>query len=101
MIERDPDRSNITVDAATLAPKLGLTAAALRENMANGLVTGVVETGVGEDQGRTRLTFRYRTRIWRVVIEPDGALREEPVPARRKMKMPNLLDLAQMARDGS
>ncbi|MFT5487634.1 MAG: hypothetical protein ACI9JL_004249 [Paracoccaceae bacterium] len=71
---------DITIDAEALAPKLGLTAGALKENMANGLVTSVAETGTNDDAGRTRLTFRFRARVWRVVIDADGTLTEAPVP---------------------
>jgi hypothetical protein len=70
---------DITIDAEALAPKLGLTVRALKENMAKGLVLSVAETGEGEDAGRTRLTFRYRARVWRVVIEADGSLFEDPL----------------------
>jgi hypothetical protein len=49
--------------------------------MRRGIVYGVVETGVAEDEGRTRLTFRYRARAWRVVVEPDGTLVEASDPA--------------------
>jgi len=106
MIEPDRDprgiaTGDVTVDAEALAPKLGLAPEALRENMAKGLVTGVVETGEGADRGRTRLTFRYRTRFWRVVIEPDGSLREDPVPARGMRAGRNLFNLIEMARDQS
>jgi hypothetical protein len=38
----------------------------------------VVERGMGEDAGRLRLTFRYRTRAWTVVVQRDGTLSEEP-----------------------
>lgn len=74
------DDGEITIEAEALASKLGLTTEALRQNMAKGLVTGVTETGENEDAGRTRLTFRYRSRVWRVVIEADGSLFEEPLP---------------------
>ena len=49
--------------------------------MAKGLVTSVSETGRDEDAGRMRLTFRYRARVWRVVVEADGTLVEDPLPA--------------------
>ena len=91
------DKGDITVDAEALAPKLGLTVEALKENMAKGLVTGVTETGENEDAGRIRLTFRYRARVWRVVIEADGSLFEDPLPVveSRPANEPfNLLDLA-------
>lgn len=70
----------ITIDADVLAPKLGLAVAALKENMAKGLVVSVTETGEGADAGRTRLTFRYRARVWRIVVDVDGRLFEDPVP---------------------
>ena len=74
------DDGEITVEAEALAPRLGLSVEALKENMARGLVVSVAETGENEDAGRTRLTFRYRARVWRVVIEPDGRLFEDPLP---------------------
>ena len=73
------DNDVITVDAEALAPRLGLTVDALKENMANGLVTSVAEAGMAEDAGCTRLTFRYRARVWRIVVSADGTLREDPV----------------------
>ncbi len=66
----------ITVDADLLAPKLGLSAAALKAEMRKGVVSSVAETGINEDAGRTRVTFRYRTRAWTVVVESDGTLHD-------------------------
>ena len=57
-----------------IAYKLGLTAAALKAEMRKGNVSSVAETGINEDVGRTRVTFRYRTRTWSVVVDSDGAL---------------------------
>ncbi len=93
------DDGEITVDAEILAPKLGLTVEALKQNMAKGLVMSVAETGENEDAGRTRLTFRYRARVWRVVINADGSLLEDPppVPQTKPAKKPSsLLDLAKL-----
>ena len=66
----------ITIDAELLAPKLGLSAEALKAEMRKGNVSSVAEAGINEDAGRTRVTFRYRTRVWTVVVEPDGTLRD-------------------------
>ncbi len=66
----------ITVDAERLAPKLGLSVAALKAEMRKGMVSSVAESGLNEDAGRTRVTFRYRTRTWTVVVYPDGTLHE-------------------------
>ena len=66
----------ITIDAELLAPKLGLSAESLKAKMRKGIVSSVAETGINEDAGRTRVTFRYRTRAWTVVVDPDGNLVE-------------------------
>jgi hypothetical protein len=70
----------ITIDAEALAPKFGLSPHSLKDEMRKGLVYSIAETGVDGDAGRTRLTFRYRAQVWRVVVEPDGTLVEDPVP---------------------
>lgn len=66
----------INIDAELLASKLGLLAASLKAQMRKGIVSSVVETGLNEDVGRARLTFRYRSRAWTVVVDPDGSLVE-------------------------
>ncbi len=71
----------ITIDAELLAPKLGLSAASLKAEMRKGIVYSVAETGINEDAGRTRLTFRYRSRAWTVVVDPDGNLVDSIAPA--------------------
>ena len=42
----------ITVDAALLAPKLGLSAEALKAEMRKGIVSSIAEIGINEDAGR-------------------------------------------------
>jgi Family of unknown function (DUF6522) len=69
---------DVTVEAAYLATRLGLSVDRLRTEMRRGIVYGVVERGIGEDAGRLRLTFRYRTRAWTAVIQRDGTLIETP-----------------------
>ncbi len=71
----------ITIDAGLLASKLGLSAASLKTEMRKGMVSSLAEAGSNEDAGRTRLTFRYRTRVWIVVVESDGNLVESIAPA--------------------
>ena len=67
----------ITINAELLAPKLGLSAEVLKAEMRKGNVSSVAETGINEDAARTRVTFRYRTRAWTVVVDPDGNLRDQ------------------------
>ena len=57
-------------------PSFGLSAEALKAEMRKGNVSSVAETGIDEDAGRMRFTFRYRTRAWTVVVDPDGTLRD-------------------------
>ncbi len=64
----------ITIDAALLAPELGLSTEVLKAEMGKGLVYCVAEKGTEEDLGRMRLTFRYRARSWTVIVEPGGVL---------------------------
>lgn len=71
------------------------------ENMAKGLVMSVTEIGEGDDAGRTRLTFRYRAQVWRVVIEADGSLFEEPLPAHKNKPANDRLNLFDLAKNMS
>lgn len=48
--------------------------------MSMGLAMSAAETGVDEDAGGARITFRYRARIWRVVIEPERSRHGLPAP---------------------
>jgi hypothetical protein len=65
-----------TIEAGYLAGKLGLSVDRPRAEMRRGIVYAVAERGVGEDAGRTRLTFRHRARRWTVVVARDGTLDE-------------------------
>jgi hypothetical protein len=69
---------DVTVEATYLAARLGLSVDRLQTEMRRGIVYSVVERGMGEDAGRLRLTFRYRTRAWTVVFQRDGTLSEAP-----------------------
>lgn len=66
----------ITIAADLLAQKLRLSVEALKAQMRRGYVYSLAEQGIAEDAGCTRLTFRYRTHSWTVVVEPDGTLVE-------------------------
>jgi hypothetical protein len=64
-----PDQDGITVEAAVIAGKLGLSPDAFWRALKRGIVYGVVERGEGDDAGRTRLTFRYRARSCSMTLE--------------------------------
>jgi hypothetical protein len=40
------------------------------------LVYSVTERSIDEDEGRKRVTFRYRARSWTVVVQPDRSLND-------------------------
>ena len=72
-LQRDGD--GFVVDAALLAEAFGLSEAAIRQGMADGTITSRCETGVGEDTGRWRLTFRHGGRAVRLVVDETGEIR--------------------------
>jgi len=76
----DRDGGQITVDPEYLAPRLGLTADALRAGLRSGDVVGITEAGAGTDAGRSRIVMRSATRAWAAEIAPDGSAREIPPP---------------------
>ena len=75
----------ITIDAELVASKLGLSEDSLMTEMRRGIVYSVTEIGIDEDVGRTRLTFRYRSRAWTVVVDPDGNLVESIAPVAKAL----------------
>lgn len=70
----------VVVDPDYLAPRLGLTSEMLRHGLQTGEVVGVTETGIGEDEGTTRIVLRSATRAWAAQIRADGTAREVPPP---------------------
>jgi hypothetical protein len=62
----------IEVDAALIAHGLKLPVEQFRAEMRRGLVYSTNECGIGEDTGRFRLTFRYRERVYQVVVTAGG-----------------------------
>lgn len=68
----------VTVDAAYLAPRLGLDAEELRAGQLVGDI--VTTTEKGTDAGPMRVTVRSPERSWSAEILPDGTAREVPPP---------------------
>ncbi|MGO4678076.1 DUF6522 family protein [Bosea sp. 2YAB26] len=75
-IVRD-DAGDITMDAAVLSGRLGMSNSAMRQLMRRGLVHSRVEVGIGEDAGRCRLALRCGNRIWQAVLGPEGQIESE------------------------
>lgn len=64
----------ITIPADILAAQFGIQAQTVQPLMRAGAITGRVETGVGEDVGRYRLTFRYEGRSVQFICDAQGTI---------------------------
>ena len=42
--------------------------------MRRGIVYSIVEHGIGDDRGCSRLTFRYRDRVFRLIVTTTGTI---------------------------
>ncbi len=74
------DKGQVIIDPEYLAPKLGLTADALRTGLRLGDVIGITQVGQDKDIGKTRVIMRSSTRAWAAEILADGTAREIPPP---------------------
>ncbi len=70
----DVTDGQITIDAHDLAPLIGCAPADVPELMRSGKITSVFETGAGEDAGRFRVSFRYKTTRVRLTCQDDGTV---------------------------
>lgn len=61
----------LTIDADLVAPLLGLAPDAFMAAIRRGGISQVTERGIDDDQGRYRVTFRYRRRRCRIVVRAD------------------------------
>ncbi len=66
-----PMDQGFQVDAELIAEGLGLPPAEVTQRMRDGRITGRCEKGMGEDEGRWRLTFYSGGRALRLTIGPD------------------------------
>lgn len=64
----------IILDAAVMAPRLGLSPERFMALWRLGLVHQHVERGVGEDQGRFRVTLRYLAARAVFVVDAEGRM---------------------------
>ena len=69
----------VGVDAEIVAQGLGLEPGAVLQIMRSGAITGICEQGIGEDAGRHRITFFYKGRRLRLIVEAPGRLVQRSV----------------------
>lgn len=67
----------LQLDARDIAPMLGLTPERLMAELRAGHVYHSAEEATDLTDGQFRLTFRYRARMARLIVEPDGSMHPE------------------------
>lgn len=72
------DDDGLEIDAREIAPLLGLTPERLMAELRAGQVYHSAEEPDGDDNSCLRITFRYRARVARLIVEPDGSMHPEP-----------------------
>ena len=64
----------VEVDATLVARGLNLPVEQFMAEMRRGIVYSTSERGIGEDEGRFRLTFRHRDRVFRLIVTTTGEI---------------------------
>ena len=67
----------VDVDATLVARGLDLPVEQFMAEIRRGIVYSTSERGIGEDEGRFRLTFRYRDRVFRLIVTTTGEIVSE------------------------
>ena len=74
MAQVEVNERGFVVDALVLAEAFALAPGDVQKLMRKGEITSLSETGIGEDAGRSRLTFHYGDRAVRLVVDQTGAI---------------------------
>lgn len=74
---------DFVIDAALLAEAFALSQDEVKAQMRAGTITSRCEAGVDDDAGRWRLTFHYKDRACRFIVDVGGnVLRRTTFPVR-------------------
>jgi hypothetical protein len=74
MSDIDIGKDGVQIDASVLGKGLGLEPARVPELIRSGAITSRCERGIGEDEGRYRLTFFHGSRRLRIVTDAAGRI---------------------------
>lgn len=84
------NQDGFVVDASLLSDAFRLRSEEVQSLMRDGAITSRCETGVDEDAGQSRLTFHYRDKAVRFVVDQTGTiLKRVSFPARTRKSMEN------------
>lgn len=76
------------IDAAVAARAMKFAVEYFIRQMQRGAITGRVERGIGEDEGKHRLSFRYRDRELAMIVGSSGEIisQELTMPRRNAVR---------------
>lgn len=74
MTRIETNADGFVIDAVLLAEAFKLPVTDIQNLMRAGDITSRSEVGAGTDAGRNRLTFHYRNKAVRFVIDPSGTI---------------------------
>jgi hypothetical protein len=66
------EEGTLSIDAAVIGRGLNVEPSLVPVRMREGKITVLCERGIDEDAGRYRLTFFYRNRRFRLVVDEEG-----------------------------
>lgn len=69
----------IEIDASVIGGGLGIEASQVQAKLEEGKISTLCERGIGEDEGRFRVTFYCGKRRFRILIDESGNFIEESV----------------------
>lgn len=85
MTQIEINQDGFVVEASVIATAFKLAPEDIQLLMRKGEITSKCETGVGEDEGRSRLTFHYSDRAVRLVVDQTGTiLKQASFPVRNR-----------------
>ena len=80
------NQDGFVVEAEVIAKAFKLAPQDIQPLMRSGEITSLSETGVGEDEGRARLTFHYAGHSMRLVVDQEGTiLKSSSFPSRSRV----------------
>ena len=66
------EQGTLSIDATVIGRGLNVEPSLVQRQMREGKITVLCERGVNEDVGRHRLTFFYKNRRFRLIVDEEG-----------------------------
>lgn len=77
------------IEAASAARAMKFAVEYFVRQMQRGAITGRVERGIGEDEGRHRLSFRSRDRQLTLIVDTGGEIISQDLVMREQPRFPS------------